>query len=849
MTQNAATPLMQQYLQVKGKYPGIILLFRMGDFYETFFDDAKKASDLLDITLTRRGMYNGVPVPMAGVPYHSVDNYLARLLEKGESVAICEQIGDPAAAKGIVERRVTRIITPGTVTDENLLPERRDNCIACACSDQFAYALSYINLSTGDFYCLETESPAEFEAALQRVNPAELLYSETFKSPETLASHPGLRRRPAWDFEYDSCRRKLCRHFGTKDLAGFALGDVSIGICAAGALIGYVRETQKTALLHITSLKTETDGSFLSLDANSQRNLEITENLHGGGENTLASVLDRCATPMGSRLLRRNLLKPPKDPGVVAGRLDLVGEFVAGDAIGDFAGLLKEAGDLERIAARLALKNLRPRDLCKIRQGLEMLPELKEKLAAAGGRLAAAGAAIPPLGDLAALLKRAVKDNPAAVIREGGVIAAGYSAELDRLRDLTGGARDTLREIEEREKKRTGISTLRVDYNRVHGFYIEITRAQAGAVPPDYIRRQTLKNTERYVTPELKEYEEQMLTAQSKALALEKKLYDELLDGLLAYLAPLGDIAKKLAGLDMLLSFAGAARQYGYARPEFCAEKKFLIVKGRHPVIERAGTDPFIANDTRLDDSTTMLLVTGPNMGGKSTYMRQAALIALMAWAGSFVPAERAVVPDIDRIFTRIGASDDLASGRSTFMVEMTETSAIIHRATEKSLVLMDEIGRGTGAADGMSIAWAVAEHLAERRCFTLFSTHYFEITALEDLRPNVRNVHFGAQKSGDSVIFLHNALPGAAASSYGLEVAALAGVPASVINLARRKIAEFSAGRPAAPAGAAPEPEPRIPPEAAEIVETLKEVKPDTLTARDALGLIYDLHALAGKI
>lgn len=839
---------MQQYLSVKSQYPETILLYRMGDFYETFFDDAKKSAEILDITLTKRGTYNGEPIPMAGVPFHSVDNYLARLIEHGESVAICEQIGDPAVAKGIVERKVTRIITPGTVTDDNLLAERKDNCIVCVCSDQLTYAVSYINLSSGDFYCYETETITAFESILQRLHPAELLFSENFKSPEILSSYQGLRRRPVWDFDYETCLKKLCRQFNTRDLSGFGLNGISIGICAAGALLNYVGETQKTALLHITSLKTESDSSYIYLDANSQKNLELVENLQGGQNHTLASVLDRCVTPMGSRMLKRNLLQPPKNLQLVNARHDLISEFIENDAFGSVSELLREAGDLERVTARLALKNLRPRDLCKIRSALHMLPELKALMSTYKGKTASYGDSIPTINELADLLTRAVRDNPPMVIREGGVIADGYSEELDYLRQLTDGAVDILKKVEEREKQRTGITTLKVDYNRVHGYYIEVTKANAGAVPDDYIRRQTLKNAERYITPELKEYEEQTLTAQSRALALEKKLYDELLDSLLPYLNTLVDISRKLAHLDMIMSFAAVAVQNDYVRPEFTPSRDFRIERGRHPVIEQVMNNPFIANTATLNESSTLLLITGPNMGGKSTYMRQNALITLMAYAGSFVPADSALIPDIDKIFTRIGASDDLASGRSTFMVEMTETSSIINQVTSKSLVLMDEIGRGTSTIDGMSLAWAVAEYFAKKGCYTLFSTHYFELTELANGFANVRNVHFGAQKSGDSIIFLHNVEDGSATSSYGLEVAALAGIPNAIISLARKRMRSFSSEHlsTANVHNGDDNANEVMPPEVEDIISTLKSLHPDTLSARDALNLIY---AMTDKI
>lgn len=840
---NGTTPLMQQYFQVKKDFPDTIVLFRMGDFYETFFEDAKKAAELLDITLTKRGTNNGEPIPMAGVPFHSVDNYLAKLINKGQSAVICEQIGDPKLAKGLVERKVTKIITPGTVTDELLLQERKDNIIASITEDQLAIGISYLNLSNGDFYCYEASTPNEAKDILIRINPSELLYSEDYSNINDLSNFNGLRRRPSWEFDFETCFKILCNQFKTKDLTGFGLENQMQGICASGALLTYVKETQRTYLTHITSLKLEQPQDFIKLDANTLKNLELVENLHATRENTLALILDKTATPMGSRLLQRSIVQPSLNLKNINYRHDLIESLLSLFDLSILKDQLAEAGDLERITARLALKNIRPRDFCKIRQALDMIPNLKSTLSEEP-RLAEFSAQLPLLTELKNLLHAAICINPPIVIREGGVINQGFNAELDELRLLSTDTFSFLTQIEEREKSRTNIPNLHVAYNRVSGFYIEVSKTYADKVPDDYIRRQTLKNNERFITAELKEYEDKILNAQSRALALEKKLYEDLIEKVFTYLTELIDLAKNLSLLDMLLSFAITANEHNYVRPKF-SNKDLQILKGRHPVIEQVSKEPFISNDIILNNKNKMLLITGPNMGGKSTYMRQCALITIMAYAGSFVPAEEAIIPFIDAIYTRIGANDDLASGRSTFMVEMTETAQILHNATKQSLVLMDEIGRGTSTSDGMSLAWAVAEYLADKiDSFTLFSTHYFELTNLPELTSKIRNVHFGAIKSKDTVAFLHNVQDGPAQSSYGLEVAALAGVPRNVINLARLRMKEMLGS-------ITPNNQPKNQDEIniaelamlKEMCETLANIKPDNLTAREALNIIYDLH------
>jgi DNA mismatch repair protein MutS len=843
---NNITPMMQQYFAIKNQYPDTLVLYRLGDFYEMFFDDAKKAANILDITLTRRGSLNGNPIPMAGVPFHAIDNYLAKLIDKGESAVICEQIGDPSTSKGPVERKVTRIITPGTVTDELLLKERNDNYIASIVSDQFFYGLSYLNLSNGDFYCFESENFSQIETILKRINPTELLYAEDIKDFCKISEYQGLRRRATWEYEYETDLKSLCKQFKTKDLTGFGLKDISLGICAAGALLNYVKETQKTSLTHITSIRQEIRESYLNIDANTQKNLEIVENLQGNTEYTLAQILDHCVTPMGSRLLKRQLLHPSKNIEDIKYKQSLIQEIIDLNDIDELTLLMREGGDLERIAARLALQNVRPRDLCKIRSTLRMVPNLKNFLDTTSLNLKEYGNTLSCIPELEELLSKAIQENPPIVIREGGVIAHGYNMELDELRSLASGTMDFLQDIEKREKDRTGISSLHVDYNRVHGFYIEVTKANSESVPSDYIRRQTLKNSERYITSELKEYEEKALSAQSKALSLEKRLYEAILKKISCYILDLTKLAQALSNLDMLTSFAFVAKTNNYVCPNFTNDAELKITNGRHPVIENVTRDPFIANSIEMNASKKMLLITGPNMGGKSTYMRQCALIVIMAYAGSFVPADMAIIPNLDNVFTRIGASDDLASGRSTFMVEMTETSTILHNATSKSLILMDEIGRGTSTKDGMSLAWAVAENLAtETNAFTLFSTHYFELTKLSDYCSNISNVHFGAVKNGESIIFLHNVSEGIAESSYGLEVASLAGVPLKVISLARRRMNELSKCDNISSNDIQEQQEKNVTNnynQMKHFIQEITNIKPDNLSAREALNIIYEL-------
>ncbi|OLQ78492.1 DNA mismatch repair protein MutS [Photobacterium proteolyticum] len=846
------TPMMQQFLRIKAENPDVLLFYRMGDFYELFFDDAKQASQLLDISLTKRGSSNGQPIPMAGVPYHAVEGYLAKLVQQGVSVAICEQIGDPATSKGPVERQVVRIVTPGTVSDEALLNERHDNLIAAIYQNNDGFGYATLDITSGRFMLTEPETEEAMQAELQRTSPAELLYPEDFALPGLLQSQKGTRRRPVWEFDLDTARQQLTMQFGTRDLVGFGVETAERGLCAAGCLLQYVKDTQRTALPHIRAITQDTKDHAVILDAATRRNLELTQNLAGGFDNTLASVLDQTATPMGSRLLKRWLHQPIRDPQQLNNRFDAIAAFKDTGFFTDLAGVLRHMGDLERILARLALRSARPRDLARMRTALQHLPELAELLAEINqpriGELAHSAA---PMDELCELLERAIIENPPVVIRDGGVLAPGYNAELDEWRDLADGASKYLDELEAREREHHDIDSLKVGFNQVHGFFIQVSRGQSHLVPSHYVRRQTLKNAERYIIPELKEHEDKVLNSKSKALGLEKKLWEELFDLLLPHLEQLQNAANALSELDVLANLAERADTLNYCRPELTTETGVEINAGRHPVVEQVLSEPFIANPISLHHDRRMLIITGPNMGGKSTYMRQTALIALMAHVGSFVPAESVKMGPLDRIFTRIGASDDLASGRSTFMVEMTETANILHNATQHSLVLMDEIGRGTSTYDGLSLAWASAEWLAEKiAAMTLFATHYFELTELPSMMEGLANVHLDAVEHGDEIAFMHAVQEGAASKSYGLAVASLAGVPKSVIKRAKIKLQQLEASghqQASAPASIAPKAEQQLSliPEPSEVEEALANVNPDDMTPRQALEELYRLKAL----
>ena len=846
------TPMMQQYLRIKAEHPDKLLFYRMGDFYELFYDDAERAARLLDITLTSRGASAGVPIKMAGVPYHAAEQYLAKLVKLGESVAICEQIGDPAAAKGPVERKVMRVVTPGTLTDAALLDDKRDNILLALHRVRDTLGIAWLSLASGRF-CITETAWSNLDAELERLRPAEILapdnvttsmdpmLSESVKIP--------LRRVPPWHFDIDAARRNLCQQFGTHDLSGFGAEQMTVAIGAANALLDYVKSTQGAAVAHLRALTVEQSSAWVRMDPATRRNLELTETLRGEPAPTLLSLLDHCATSMGSRRLRHALHHPLTDRAVLRARHGAVGELLQTHNHERIHVVLRTFVDVERITSRLALKTVRPRDLSGLRDTLKQLPAVQEIIAAsASPRIVELAHELTLRNDLAATLTAAIQAEPSSVLREGGVIADGFDSELDELRAIQNNCGEFLLALEAREKARTGISTLKVEYNRVHGFYIEVTRAQSEKVPDDYRRRQTLKNAERYITPELKTFEDKALSAQDRALAREKLLYEKLLDDLSPYIAALQQAAAALAELDLLATFAERAAALDWNAPEFCDDNSIEIEGGRHPVVQ-GQVDQYIPNDARLSSTRQMLLITGPNMGGKSTYMRQVAIIVLLAHCGSFVPATRARLGPVDQIFTRIGAADDLAGGRSTFMVEMTEAAYILHHATPTSLVLMDEIGRGTSTYDGLALAGAIARHLVEKsRCYALFATHYFELTALALRFKEVANVHFDAVEHKDHIVFLHSVEEGPANQSYGLQVAQLAGVPASVIRAARRNLLELEEkGTRANPqrdlfstAAAAPEPEPQT---EHPVVSLLRAVDPDALTPRDALDILYQLR------
>ena len=844
--------MMQQYLRIKAQYPDMLLFYRMGDFYELFHTDAERAAQLLDITLTTRGASAGSPIRMAGVPFHSVDQYLLKLVKLGESVAICEQIGDPATSKGPVERQVTRVVTPGTLTDSALLEEKRDSLLLALHASGTQLGIAWINLASGDFRVLETVV-ARLTAELTRLQPAEILVSEgdADRLAPLLPAVPVKRLAP-WHFDADGATRALCKHFGTQDLAGFGAQAMHCALGAAGALLEYSRITQGGAPRHVLALQVERDAQYIGLDAATRRNLEITETLRGEAAPTLLSLLDSCATSMGSRHLRHVLQHPLRAADQARARLQAVAELqtsAAPQPHEQVRTLLRDCADVERITARIALKSARPRDLAGLRESLRLLPDLANALVPLRAPLLAALAeSVAPRPALLDLLTRAIKPEPGAVIREGSVIADGYDSDLDELRAIQNDCGSFLLDLEARERARTGIANLRVEYNRVHGFYIEVTNANAGKVPDDYRRRQTLKNAERYITPELKTFEDKALSAQDLALAREKQLYDALLDILGDSIADLRALADALARVDLLAAFAERAQTLDLVQPRLIDDDVVQVEGGRHPVVERQ-VERFVANDLRLTAARKLLLITGPNMGGKSTYMRQTAHIVLMAYCGCFVPARAATIGPIDAIFTRIGAADDLAGGRSTFMVEMTESANILHSATPRSLVLMDEVGRGTSTFDGLALAWAIARHLVDKnRCYALFATHYFELTALAQSYREVANVHLDAIEHKDRIVFLHALEEGPASQSYGIQVAQLAGVPQPVVKAARRYLFELEqqAARhdPQPDLFAATAPDLQDAPEHP-VVDELRRVDPDNLSPREALEALYRLRKL----
>ncbi len=833
------TPVMQQYLGFKVQHPDKLLFFRMGDFYELFYEDARKAARLLDIALTRRGQSAGAPIPMAGVPYHAAESYLARLIKLGESVVICEQIGEPVPGKGPVERRITRIITPGTVIDDGMLDERADNLLVALHQQENLHGLAILDLSCGRLILMELPDDEALLGELERLRPAEIIISENITFTHLLDKKFTLTRRPPWHFSVDAALPLLKDQFGSNHLEGLGCADRMTAVAATGALLQYTRATQDSTLPHIRSLCVERREDIIILDANSRRNLEIDITLSGKKDHTLLRVMDTTATAMGGRLLRRWLHAPLRDHTTLRLRHASVNALIHNRQYTALQDLLRTICDLERGLARIALKSARPRDLTQLRDTLQVLPQIKQHLAGFDTPfLQQLAAQIQDFSKTQTLLERALVESPPQTVRDGGVIASGYDQELDELRHLSSAADTFLLELEARERERTGLSSLKVGYNRVHGFYIEISRAQHHQpLPADYTRRQTLKSTERYITPELKSFEDRVLGAQERALAREKYLYEALLEQLHPELEQMLSAARAVAETDVLVCFAERAIMLDLTQPEFTDLPEILIEGGRHPVIEQVQSGPFIANDLVLNRERSLLIITGPNMGGKSTYMRQTALIVILAHIGAFVPADRACLGPVDRIFTRIGASDDLAAGQSTFMVEMTETANILNNATPRSLVLMDEIGRGTGTRDGLALAWATAEYLARvSGALCLFATHFFELTALEEQLDNVANVHLQAVEHGEEIIFLHAVKPGPASQSYGLQVAHLAGVPKQVIERARKHLETGSA------------PQPEITPytdlfaASHPVLDRLATIKPDELTPRQALELIYQL-------
>ncbi|MDG6777546.1 DNA mismatch repair protein MutS [Thiomicrorhabdus sp. zzn3] len=868
--QTKHTPMMQQYLAIKAEHPDHLLFYRMGDFYELFYDDAKKAADLLDITLTARGKSGGQPIPMAGIPHHSADGYLAKLVKLGKSVAICEQIGDPNTSKGPVERKVVRIITPGTLVEESLLEDHQENLLVSITLHNDHFGLAALDVASGRFEATELENATQVGAEIERLKPSELLLPDDDllmqALPESVLSRSGRVRYPGWHFEVQSARKRLCDHFGTQDLVAFGCEQKPAVIEAAGGILHYARSMLQNALEHIQSLHTYQTDESLVLDAISRRNLEIDTNLSGGQNNTLAAILDHAATAMGSRLLKRWLNQPLRNRDKINARLDAVEEIIALQNDELLRQSLKQIGDMERILSRVALYSARPRDLLQLGRALNTLPELHTLLENHQvQKLQTLAQQINRYPELAEELDRAIIDNPPVLIRDGGVIAEGYDAELDELRNLKHEAGDYLLQLEQRERERTGIQTLKVGYNRVHGYYIEISKIHSDEIPADYVRRQTLKAQERYIIPELKTFEDKILSAGEKALAREKWLYQQLLETLNQSLHPLQKTAQALAELDVLTNLATQAMALNLTRPVLSEEPGMRISQGRHLTVEALSSDPFIPNDTEFNERRQLQIITGPNMGGKSTYMRQTALIALLAYMGSFVPADSATLGPIDRIFTRIGASDDLTSGRSTFMVEMTETANILHHASEQSLILMDEVGRGTSTFDGLALAWAIAEQMAAHiKGYCLFATHYFELTALAEQFNNTVNVHLDAMEHDDKIVFLHQVQEGPASQSYGLQVAALAGVPQAVIQRAKEHLIELEnqslqtasqdrLNRPvqnkASNATAAVqfdlfgsgEPDPKL----LALKEAVEALKPDETTPKQALETLYALKQL----
>ena len=847
------TPMMQQYMRIKAQHPNELLFYRMGDFYELFFEDAQKASDLLDITLTARGKKEGNPIPMCGVPHHSADNYLSKLIKNGVSVAICEQIGDPQTTKGPVERKVMRILTPGTVTDEALLDEKSENLLVSVLQRDETFGIASLDICSGLFQLNEVVSTDIFLSEIERLSPKEMIISDNFSALKRLDPNIFINTKSLWEFDLDLAEKTLNSHFGTRDLTAFGCNDMKLAVSAAGCLLKYALDTQKNSLSHIRKITIETQSNKVVLDPASRKNLEIDQNLNGGTRNTLYEVMNTTATSMGARLLRRTLNQPSQDINALTKTQNSIESLHKELLYHSVHESLKSVGDMERILTRVALRSARPRDLTRLAISIDQLPLLQKNLSTCNDQhINSLKNAAQPFPKLSTLLQKAIIENPPMTIREGGVIADGYDEELDELRALNSNAGQYLIDMENEEKEKTGISTLKVGYNRVHGYYIEISKGQSAQAPMEYIRRQTLKNAERYITPELKIFEDKALSAKSKALTREKILYEELLDKINLDIQELRECAISLAQIDVLSSLAERAKTLKFCKPSLTNTSIIKIKDGRHLVIENSIDSPFIPNDLSVDQDRRMLIITGPNMGGKSTYMRQTALIVLLAQVGSFVPASKAEIGIVDRIFTRIGSSDDLAGGRSTFMVEMVETANILHNASDRSLVLMDEIGRGTSTFDGLSIAWACANFLvSEVKALTLFATHYFELTKLPSHKKISANVHLNAEEYKDRIIFMHKVIEGPANKSYGLQVAKLAGIPDNVITVAKEQLRLLenqnmeNSGNVFAESHLSSTNSKVESPAETKLKSFVDDVKPDELTPKQALELIYELKNL----
>jgi len=859
---SAHTPVMAQYFRLKAEHPDVLVFFRMGDFYEVFYDDARKCNALLDITLTQRGQSAGQPVVMAGVPVNALESYLAKLIRLGEAVAIAEQVGDVATAKGPVERKVVRVVTPGTVTDTELLADKQDSILLAVATQGKTLGLAWLSLTQGQLglsECGERELPS----FLARMSPAEVLVDRERQPQAVLAARLPITNRPSWQFDTQLGARKLCEQLGVASLQGFNAQDLKAAQAAAAALLSYAEHTQGRALAHVKSLQVQRSTELLDLPPATQRNLELTQTLRGESSPTLLSVLDSCRSGMGSRALRHWLLHPKRERSEALGRHSAIGALIE-NGFGPLREALRHVSDVERIAARIALRQVRPRELTGLRATLQTLPDLRHTLPSGeqGSALITTLAQhLTPAPHIEELLRRSIADEPAVLLRDGGVIAAGFDEQLDELRGIQQNCDSFLLDLETRERARTGIANLRVQFNKVHGFYIEVTQGQVDKVPLDYQRRQTLKNAERYITPELKAFEDKALSAQERALAREKLLFEMVIDQLTEELPTLTALGRALASLDALAALAERAATLNWCRPDFVNQPAIDITAGRHPVVEarlrETGAGEFMANDCRLDARTKMLVITGPNMGGKSTFMRQVALICLLAAIGSYVPATGCRLGPMDAIHTRIGAADDLANAQSTFMLEMTEAAAILHSASDQSLVLMDEIGRGTSTFDGLALAGAIASHLHDKtRAFTLFATHYFELTEFPAKHAQALNCHVAAVESGEDIVFLHEIQPGPASRSYGVQVARLAGMPASLVRQARTTLEALEAKASAGEAqidlfAAPPEPEPTpttVATETDAALAALHDLDPDALTPREALDALYRLKSLSLK-